>query len=335
MRMNKIDNNQEQEFDRRDMLSRSASTVAGFLSLSIPNANAEGSAAMQIFEAKAMGTDPKHPIVVIGAGGKCGLLCTKILASQNLYVKAITRSARTVLDEPSEYVSYAAGDVTDISSITNVLKDASGVIFAASASKKGGDAAHVDYFGVANTAKACITNQVPKLAVISSLAVTRPQSIGFKITNIFGRIMDYKVAGEIALRGIYATTSPKISSYVIIRPGGLQDGPSEGPSSLAISQGDICSGEISREDVSRTTIAALLSPKVENASLEVFDKKGYAKSVKDKDMPAGFDDSKLFHTSSSFDGLFDGIYSDGQMTELFPDIISNYKGTKVESLESF
>ena len=36
--------------------------------------------------------------------------------------------------------------------------------------------------------------------VISSGAVTRPKSIGFKITNVFGRIMDYKIAGETALR---------------------------------------------------------------------------------------------------------------------------------------
>ena len=120
---------------------------------------------------------------------KCGLLCTKQLAAQNLHVRAVTRTARSVLEETSDYVTYASGDVTDLASITNAVKDASGVIFAASASKKGGDAAHVDYLGVANTAKACIANQVPKLAIISSLAVTRPQSIGFKITNIFGRIM--------------------------------------------------------------------------------------------------------------------------------------------------
>ena len=73
------------------------------------------------------------------------------------------------------------------------FKGAGGVIFTASASKKGGDAKHVDYLGVANTARAALENNVPRLVVVSSGAVTRPESIGFKITNVFGRIMDYKM----------------------------------------------------------------------------------------------------------------------------------------------
>ena len=64
---------------------------------------------------------------------------------KGLYVKAVTRSGRTVLEEDSKFVSYGVGDVTKPDSLKNALAGASGVIFAASASKNGGDAAHVDY----------------------------------------------------------------------------------------------------------------------------------------------------------------------------------------------
>jgi len=169
-------------------------------------------------EDQSIGSDPKHPIAIVGAGGKVGTICTQILSSRKLYVKAITRDARSVLSSSSDYVTYASGDVRKLDSINNAIKGCSGVIFTASASKQGGDAAHVDYLGVANIAKACVKNGIPKLVgelhanvllrflffycislnsvflvssvvVISSLAVTRPDSIGFKVTNIFGRIM--------------------------------------------------------------------------------------------------------------------------------------------------
>lgn len=60
-------------------------------------------------------------------------------------MKAVTRSGRSVLDEDNKFVTYGAGDVTKPDSLKSAVAGASGVIFAASASKNGGDAAHVDY----------------------------------------------------------------------------------------------------------------------------------------------------------------------------------------------
>lgn len=102
-------------------------------------------------------------------------------------MKALTRSGREILDAPSKFVTYGAGDVTSFASIKDAVKGAAGVIFAASSSgkKKGGDPAHVDYLGVYNTARACLDCEVPKLVVISAGTVTRPESAGFKATNFF------------------------------------------------------------------------------------------------------------------------------------------------------
>ena len=69
MTMN-VNNDPMDDLDRRDMLIRSTSSVmAGFLTFSTPNANADEEVSVTS-TVKPMGTDPNHPIVVIGAGGK-------------------------------------------------------------------------------------------------------------------------------------------------------------------------------------------------------------------------------------------------------------------------
>lgn len=118
--------------DRRDLF-KNAAIVASEVALLMPTA-AQG-------EVGGIGSDPGHPIVVIGAGGKTGKLCTEILAGKNLYAKAVTRNGREVLGSPSSVVSYGSGDVTSYESIKSAITGSSGVIFAASSSgkKKGGD----------------------------------------------------------------------------------------------------------------------------------------------------------------------------------------------------
>lgn len=310
---------------RRDILVQGVSST-------IATAGLFGMKSVAFAESGGIGTDPSSPIAVVGASGRCGKMAMEALVRDKLYARGVTRSGRTVLPSSSDYASYAAGDVTSLSSLTDALKGCSGVIFAASASKNGGDAAHVDYLGVANIAKACIANSIPRLVVISSLAVTRPDSLGFKITNVFGRIMDYKVAGEVELRKIYASAPPSLS-YTILRPGGLSDAPAEGPLSLISSQGDLLSGEVSRQDVSELCVAAVQRTDIPNTTLELFNKKGLGRSV--KKLPADDKMALLKHEGvGSYSALLNGLYSDSDMGETFGDIISGYSGTKVESLES-
>jgi NAD(P)H-binding len=193
-----------------------------------------------------LGSTPEHPIVVLGAGGKTGKLCTQVLAKKRLYCRAVTRSGRQTLEGSSSFVSYVIGDVSDYESTRAAIKGADGVIFAASASGKPkgrGDPAHVDYLGAYHTAKACLEENVPKLVLISAGAVTRPDSAGFVALNVLTKfligenIMGYKAAGEQALRNAYATASTN-GGYTIIRPGGLSDSEALGASKIHISQGD-------------------------------------------------------------------------------------------------
>ena len=308
--------------DRRQLFQAAALGTSSFL---IPS----------LAYAEDIGKNADKPIVILGAGGKVGTLCTKLLANQGLYTRAVTRSGRTILDSP--YVSHAAGDVTKYDALQQAIQGASGVIFAASASgkKKGGEPVQVDYLGVYNTAKACLDANVPKLAVISAGTVTRPESAGFKATNFFvkyvygDRIMDSKMAGEVALRELYAG-KPNVA-YTIIRPGGLSDKSSAGPSKLHLSQGDIYSAEVSREDVARVTVAALLKGKAtDNTTFELNNQEGLIKAQGNlPDAP-----KELVHAGApTFEQLLDGLLTDQEIKKKYPDIINDFRGEGIPPIE--
>ena len=177
-------NKESSVITRRQVFTKAASAV--MMSALAVTQNTSPSTA----SAGGIGTSPESPIVVLGGGGKVGKLCTQILASKGLYVRCTTRSGRPVLDGESQYVSYAPCDVTSDKSLAEALKGSSGCIFAASSSgkKKGGDPIDVDYVGCYKTAQACLAAKVPKLVVVSSGTVTRPDSAGFKATNFFIKV---------------------------------------------------------------------------------------------------------------------------------------------------
>lgn len=89
-----------------------------------------------------------------------------------------------MLPEQSPFVSYAAADVTKLDdALLSSMKGASGAIFTASASKNGGDAAHVDYLGVYNSAKAAIATKTKKLVGKRTTEFVSPY--GVKLIFIF------------------------------------------------------------------------------------------------------------------------------------------------------
>ncbi|GAX17092.1 hypothetical protein FisN_5Hh478 [Fistulifera solaris] len=312
---------------RRDLFSQAIVGVTASMMFSQVANAAEG----------GIGSSPDSPIVVLGAGGKVGKLCTEILANKGLYVRATTRSGRSILEKESPFVSYAQADVTQLESLENSVKGASGVIFAASASgkKKGGEPVAVDYLGVYNAAKACLDQKVSKLVVVSAATATRPDSLGFKATNYFvkfvygDRIMDSKIAGEAAMRDLYASAGSK--GYAVVRPGGLNDKKSVGSAKVHVSQGDVYASEISREDVALVTVATLLKgAATDGVTFELNQEEGLAKALKDlPDPPA-----ELVHAGApSFDALLDGLLTDEQIKKKYSSLINDFRGDGMPSLE--
>ena len=134
------------------------------------------------------------------------------------------------------------------------------MIFAASASAKGNNAVDVDYQGVINAAQVCIQKNIPRLVIVSSGAVTRPNSAVYKLLNFVGNgIMEAKINGEDKVRELYAREEimNKGLGYTIVRPGGLTNEAATGPSFLEVNQGDDKSGRLSRADVAGICIGCL------------------------------------------------------------------------------
>ena len=136
-----------------------------------------GSAAAAALATGAPALAASKPIAVIGSGGRTGSLCVAACLKRGLAVKALSRSGSPPPGvDANSLLSAAACDVRDPGTID--VAGAGAVIYAASGSKKGGSPHEVDNLGVVNAAKACVAAKVPRLVVISSTAVTRPNSLG-------------------------------------------------------------------------------------------------------------------------------------------------------------
>ena len=188
------------------------------------------------------------PVVVLGANGGTGLECVKYLASKGISCVAATRSGDFVGDASSKLVSVARGDVTDPPSLASLITRTTGaVIYAASASrskeaKKSSNAKAVDRDGLVDVAKLCIANDVPRLVVVSSGGVSKPSSAVYIFLNLAaGGIMDAKIAGEDALRRLYAApgVAERGVGYTVVRPGGLLRDAGLGVSAVELNQGHL------------------------------------------------------------------------------------------------
>lgn len=146
-------------------------------------------------------------------------------------------------------------------------------------------------------------------------------------------IMDAKIAGENIVRDLYATKGGPGLSYAVVRPGGLNDKPSVGSNKVHVSQGDVYSSEISREDVALVTVATLLKgADTDFVTFELNQVEGLGKAMKSlPDLPA-----ELVHAgASSFDGLVDGLLSDKVIKEKYPDLInSGFSGDGIPPIDT-
>ena len=118
----------------------------------------------------------------------------------------------------------------------------------------------MDNDGLVNVAKACIDANIPSLVIVSSGAVTKPNSPVYKFLNLFGKIMEEKIKGEDTVRSLYQNSKSGGSgegctcTYTVVRPGGLTEEMGKGVAALELNQGDTKSGRIARADVASLCI---------------------------------------------------------------------------------
>ena len=108
------------------------------------------------------------PIVVLGGGGKTGKLIVQLLAKRGRRaISAVRDVSKAASGSTTQDAIPVQVDVTRLETIGPAIEGASVVIFAASASRKGGSAKQVDFTGVENVAKECVRLKIPRLVVIS------------------------------------------------------------------------------------------------------------------------------------------------------------------------
>lgn len=186
------------------------------------------------------------------------------------------------------------------------------IVYAASASKQGGTAYDVDDVGVEKVAKACSesNNKTPSASclfvLISALAVDRPDSKSYQITNTLGGnykgIMDAKFNGEKKLKELFASSSN--TKYVIIRPGVLLNGKTlTGPVGIELNQGDTIGGGISRDELAGVVVGAIKSQSVAKQSytVEAYRRKTATKLQPEFSIPSGNELTIASSLSSSND----------------------------------
>ena len=218
------------------------------------------------------------PVLVLGANGGTGLECVRYLQKKGRPCVAATRTGEFVGDA-SKLVTVAKGDVTSLPSLESLITEQTGaVIFAASASrqadaKKTSNAKAVDNVGLVNCAKLCIEKSVPRLVVVSSGGVSKPSSAVYIFLNLAASgIMDAKIAGEDAVRRLYAAPglAEKNIGYTVVRPGGLLRDAGLGVSAVELNQGDTKSGRINRADVAAICIESLDSKAAFDTTFECY-----------------------------------------------------------------
>jgi hypothetical protein len=196
------------------------------------------------------------------------------------------------------------------------------VVYAASASKQGGNSFEVDDAGVEKVAMAC--KEIGAVFVlISALAVDRPDSKSYHITNTLGGnyqgIMEAKYNGEVKTRKIFASGK---SDYVIVRPGVLLNGKTTaGPAGIELNQGDTIGGGLSRDELAGVVVGAIQSralafnkPKQggQGITVEAYRKSTAQKLEKKFSIPSGnelaVDSSKLMALSTP-NALYQELFS--------------------------
>lgn len=197
-------------------------------------------------------------VAVLGAGGRTGRLIVEQLKAEGKPVLALSRAQADVVKASAE-------------ELAEIVRGASSVIFAASTSNKGGNSVEVDERAAVKGAMACVLAGVPKYVLISSGGVARPGSLGYVATNwmpgaTWG-VMDAKARGE---EGAKAAVRGTKTSYVVLRPGGLEDSPALGAAAMEVNQGDAVGGLVSRADVAAAAVAAAESPETNDTTFELY-----------------------------------------------------------------
>ena len=202
------------------------------------------------------------PVLVVGATGRTGRLIVRRLIDLRVPVRALVRDeakGRRVL--PPEARQYI-GDVRRPETLAEPVAGVGAVIVAdCGGPERGNSAELVDYLGTDHLVKEAAAANVGLLLFISSIYVTRPEHY----QDVDPQSLGWKARAEEVVRrsGI---------GHCIIRAGWLTDAAGGAP--LAVSQGDIAEGHVSRADLADVCTRVLFLDGAQGKTFELVATRG-------------------------------------------------------------
>lgn len=205
------------------------------------------------------------PVAVVGGAGRVGRLVVNGLFAQGAEVHVVSRRPGRATELARRGAQLFEADVRSGDGLRPALAGVRAVVYSVEPGldRSGPNRPETTmYQGIVNVLDACGSG-IERFVLVSQIYVTRS---GHPI-NEYGRVLDWRLRGEDALRGSGAP-------YTIVRPGWLTD--RAGGGGLRLEQGDQGDGEVSRADVAEACLHALTEPAAAGKTFEIYHEAGRA-----------------------------------------------------------
>jgi nucleoside-diphosphate-sugar epimerase len=186
-------------------------------------------------------------VVIVGGHGKIGLRLEKLLAERGDSPRGIIRKTEQAGDLEEIGAEPIVLDIENVDDIGDALAGADAAVFAAGAGPGSGPARKrtVDYGGAVKLVEACLSQDVRRYVMVSSIGSNRPESWS-------DQMRPYQEAKSEADK--YLVESGL--DYTILRPGGLTDDPGTGKVQLGER---LEYGSVTRDDVAAVIAECLVA----------------------------------------------------------------------------
>jgi len=198
-------------------------------------------------------------VVIAGGHGQIALRLERLLSEAGHRARALIRNPDHAADVEAAGGEPVVCDLEATDDLTEVVKGADAVVFAAGAGPGSGAARKrtVDYGGAVKLIDACRGAGVDRYVMVSSIGAHRPE----QGQGAMGPYLQAKADADAALQASGL-------AYTIVRPGSLTDDPGTGRVRLTEDLGH--RGPVPRDDVAAVLAAVLANRSLVGRTFELF-----------------------------------------------------------------
>ncbi len=200
--------------------------------------------------------------LVIGGTGHTGRFIVQKLMQQGHGVRVLARNPHTARVQLDSQIEIIEGNITQATNVADAMQGVTGCVIIVESSES--DSApnspkQVHYEGTRHVLAAA--GPTTQIVLVTQIYITRPERFP-EVRNV----IHWRKQAEDAVRASGV-------SYTIIRPSWLTNDPG-GREAIRFEQGDKGDGHISREDVAKACVQALLIPEAQGKTFEIYNEQG-------------------------------------------------------------